>query len=68
MDDLKSRIESAEGIPPDFQRLIFAGRELTMALPNLVDYSVVDGSSIHLVLRRNQPVVAQQVRIFFIFT
>ena len=34
-------------------------RELTMQMPPISAYNIVEGSGVHLVLRRNQPVESQ---------
>ena len=47
---LKSRVQDCEGIPPDQQRLIFAGRQLEDDL-TLDDYELRHGSVLHLVLK-----------------
>ena len=51
IQDIKVKIEDKEGMPPEHQVLIFAGKPLETNGQTVMDYNITPGSTLHLVMR-----------------
>jgi len=55
IEKFKKKIQEKEGIPPDQQRLLFAGKELE-DIKTLANYNILEHSTVHLITKFRQGV------------